>query len=243
MRLSPDEIEVLRVFNLPVNMTVLNTWLVIALMFVFVKLLSVFPNRARGLHNLAEASVEFVRDQIEGLMGRPADRFVPFIGSLFIFILVCNWSALLPIPYPTGGGLEWYMPPTASASTAVALALVTLASCAYFGIERQGGRYFRKYFEPVFFLFPLNVVNEASRGFSLAVRLYGNIMSSGALGSIIFVVAPLLFPGLIGVYGLIAGTIQPYIFAVLATVYIASSLGEPSARDAARLEELRKLRG
>ncbi|MDR3126513.1 MAG: F0F1 ATP synthase subunit A [Rickettsiales bacterium] len=243
MNLSPDEIEVFRLFGLRVNMTLVDTWLVIALLFVFARLLSANSVRMPRARNFAEAAVGFVRDQVEGLLGRPADRFVPFIGSLFIFILACNWSALLPIPYPVGGGLKWYMAPTASASTTVALALVVLASCAYFGIERHGRRYFRKYFEPVFFLFPLNVLAEASRGFSLAVRLYGNIMSSGALGSVAFIVAPIVFPGLLSVYGLVAGTIQPYIFAVLAAVYIGSSLGEPTKADAARLAKLGKLRG
>ena len=84
----------------------------------------------------------------------------------------------------------------------------------------------------------MNILSEISSGVSLAIRLYGNIMSGGLLAGILFVLAPFFLPGLINIYGLLAGTIQPYIFSVLAMVYISAGMGDPSESE---MEELMSL--
>jgi F-type H+-transporting ATPase subunit a len=226
-----------------VNMTLVGTWIVMAVLFVACGLLTRRFSPDFGMtraQNAAEVVVKFLRAQVEDMTGRRADGFIVLMGSLFVFILAANWSALLPIPFRVGGALEWYMPPTASLSTAAALALVVMFSVVAYGIRSNGvAKYFGKYLHPVFVMLPLNLISEVSHGVSLALRLYGNIMSGGLLSAVVFSLAPLFVPGLIGVYGLLAGTIQPYIFSMLATVYVSAAMGDPTARER---EELRKAR-
>jgi F-type H+-transporting ATPase subunit a len=248
MRLSPDEIVFFRIpvagsLAVDVNMTLVGTWLVMALLFLACRALTrkFSPDfRLTRAQNAVEVAVGFIRSQIEDVLGRRADAFLPLVGSLFVFILVSNWSSILPIPFWANGALEWYMPPTSSLSTAAALAIVVLASVAAYGIKSQGAAgYFKKFLRPVFVMLPLNLLSEISNGVSLALRLYGNIMSGCVLAAILLAIAPLFLPALMGVYGLLAGTVQPYIFSMLALVYIGAALGEPSERDR---EELAKIR-
>ena len=250
MKISPDEIILFRIpmelfgksFEIDINMTIVGTWGIMLFMLLFFRSLTKNFNSSFNLsplQNGIEVIVRFVRDQIEGMMGRRADRFVPLIGSLFIFILISNWSALLPIPFFVNGELEWYMPPTSSISTTVGLSICVMSSVIIFGMLKLGFfGYFKRFFEPIFFLFPLNILSEVSNGVSLAIRLYGNIMSGGLLATIVFALAPLFIPGLINIYGLLAGTIQPYIFTVLAMVYISAGMGDPTESEE---EELMKL--
>ena len=250
MKISPDEIIFYqipfnifgRVVTIDINMTLVGTWAIMLFLFIFFKRLTRNFNYSfvmSPFQNGVEVIVKFVRDQIESMMGRKADRFIPLVGSLFIFILVANWTALLPIPFFVDGAVEWYIPPTASISTTAALSLIVMCSVFTFGMEKFGViRYFKRFFEPYIVMFPINVLSEVSSGVSLAIRLYGNIMSGGLLATIIFALAPLVIPGLVNIYGLLAGTIQPYIFSVLAMVYIGAGMGDPTESEE---EELMKL--
>jgi len=91
-------------------------------------------------------------------------------------------------------------------------------------------------------MLPLNVLSEVSSGFAMAMRLYGNMISSVVLGLIVFSLSPIMFPALVNVFGLLAGTIQPYIFAVLALVYIGSAMGPPSEDEERELVQLKQRR-
>lgn len=254
MKISPDEIVFFKIpfalfgreITIDINMTLVGTWGIILLLFIFFKCLTKKFNYSfelSPLQNGIEVIVKFVRDQIESMMGRKADAFIPLIGSLFIFILVSNWTALLPIPFFVDGDVEWYMPPTSSISTTAALSLIVMCSVMTYGMEKNGFfRYFKRFFEPVIFLFPLNILSEISNAVSLAIRLYGNIMSGGLLVTIIFALAPIVLPGLVNIYGLLAGTIQPYIFSVLAMVYISAGMGDPSESEEEELMSLQLAR-
>lgn len=250
MNISPDEIVLFKIpanifgrhFSIDINMTVVGTWgIMLFLMLVFRYITRNFNSdfKMTRLQNMVEVLVKFLQDQIEMMMKRRADDFIPLIGSLFIFILVANWTALLPIPFFVNGGIEWYLPPTASISTTAGLSIVVMSSVIVYGMATQGVfGYFKRFFEPIFILFPLNILSEISSFVSLAIRLYGNIMSGGLLASILFTFAPFILPGLVNIYGLLAGTIQPYIFSVLAMVYISAGMGEPSESE---MEELMTL--
>ena len=250
MNISPDEIVLFKIpanifgrhFSIDINMTIVGTWLIMLFLWLFFRYITKDFNsnfKMTKLQNMVEVLVKFLRDQVEMMMKRKSDDFIPIIGSLFIFILVANWSALLPIPFYVNKNLEWYLPPTSSISTTAGLSIVVMSSVIVYGMATQGiFGYFKRFFEPIFILFPLNILSEISSFISLAVRLYGNIMSSGLLASILFVLAPLILPGLINIYGLLAGTIQPYIFSVLAMVYISAGMGEPSESE---MEELMTL--
>ncbi|MDR2099113.1 MAG: F0F1 ATP synthase subunit A [Rickettsiales bacterium] len=249
--MNPDDIIVAslpvklfgRAFAFDVSMTLAGTWIVMAFIFVFFRHVTrnFSPDfRMTRMQGALEAVVIFFRDQVESMTGRRAGGVLYLVMSLFVFILVANWSALLPIPFPVEGGTRWYAPPTASLSTAAALAIVVMCSVVFYGVRGKSlGGYLGKFFEPVFVLLPINVLGDLSNGMSLAVRLYGNVMSAQMLVGMLFAFAPFVLPGLMGIFGLVSGTIQPYIFATLAAVYISAGLGEATDSEREELERLR----
>jgi F-type H+-transporting ATPase subunit a len=118
-----------------------------------------------------------------------------------------------------------YHPPTDSLSTTAALALCVLVAVPLFGVSQQGLRtYLKHYFQPTVFMLPFHLMSELSRTLALAVRLFGNVMSGAMLGAILLAVVPLFFPVVMELLELLIGQIQAFIFAVLATVYIASAM-------------------
>ncbi len=219
MEFSPDSTIVFEAFGIPVNATIFNTWVVMAIL-VAVSLAVTWrlhPTRPPSrLRTALEVIVTGIDAQISGITYRPAMRLIPFVGTLFLFIAVSN--SLLVVP-----GFD---PPTASLSTTTALALSVLIAVPIFGISQRGIRsYLHSYIEPTVLMLPFNVVGEASRVLALAIRLYGNIVSGVVVAVILLGVAPFFFPLAMDVLGLLIGLIQAYIFAVLATVYIAAASG------------------
>jgi len=120
-----------------------------------------------------------------------------------------------------------FSPPTSSLSTTVALALSVLVAVPVFGIASGGVKnYLKTFIEPSVIMLPFNIIGEFSRGISLAIRLYGNVMSGAVIATILLTIAPFFFPVLMDMLGLLTGMIQAYIFAILATVYISSATTE-----------------
>jgi len=162
---------------------------------------------------LLEMVVETIRDQIYEITRQPPRRYLPFVGTLFLYIAVANALTIVP----------GYIPPTASLSTAAALAICVFIAVPVFGLLAEGpGTYFRHYISPSPLMLPFNIIGELSRTLALAVRLFGNVMSGMKVVGIMVAVAPLLFPIFLRLLGLLTGLVQAYIFAVLAAVYIAS---------------------
>ncbi len=231
--ISPDEVVLWKWRLLSLNATILWTWVVMAVMvggsWLVTRNLSTGPTISRW-QNLLEVIVGYTRDQIRQIMGQPAARYLPFLGTLFLFIAVSNALAIVP----------GYVPPTASFSTTAALAVCVFVAVPVYGIVNQGvGGFLKHYIEPTPVMLPFNVIGELSRTLALAVRLFGNVMSGTKIAAILLAIVPLLFPILIQALGLLTGLIQAYIFAVLAAVYIASGeeasaqenpSSEPSAR-------------
>lgn len=215
MTMSPDQIVLWQLGWLSINATLVSTWLVMALLVVGSVLLtrSLVSDRQIGARqNLLEVLVDGLQKQIRQVSGQAPRRFLPFIGTLFLFIFVANMLAIVP----------GYQPPTASLSTTVALALSVFIAVPVFGIARQGlGGYLKRYAQPSIVMLPFNVIGELSRTFALAVRLYGNMMSGTVIVAILLSIAPLFFPVLLQLLGMLTGAVQAYIFAVLAAVYIA----------------------
>ena len=169
-----------------------------------------------------------MRDQIREVSRHDPGMYLPFVGTLFLFIATSNLLAVVP----------GYLPPTGSLSTTTALAACVFVAVPLFGISRQGVvGYLRNYLRPTPLMLPFNVIGEFSRTLALAVRLYGNIMSGTVLVGILISLAPFFFPIVMQMLGLITGLVQAYIFAVLAMVYIASAAKtvrtrQPGAADA-----------
>jgi F-type H+-transporting ATPase subunit a len=164
--------------------------------------------------NLLETVVGYIRRQIREITQQDPDPYLPFLGTLFLFISVSNFLAVVPA----------YDPPTGSITTAGALAVCVFFAVPIFGIMRQGLRgYFEHYIKPTPIMFPFHVVSELSRTLALAVRLFGNMMSGTIIVGILISIVPFVVPIVMLALGFLIGQIQAYIFAVLATVYIASA--------------------
>jgi F-type H+-transporting ATPase subunit a len=233
MNITPDSIVYLHLGPFEVSATIAFTWLVMALLLILSLLvtrkLRVHPPIPRRQH-LLEMVVSYMRKQIGEITNQDPDRYLPFIGTLFLFIAVSNALTIIPK----------YEPPTGSLYTTGALALCVFVAVPVFGIARRGVReYLRHYIQPSPFMLPFNIIGEVSRTLALAVRLFGNVMSGSMIVAILLSVAPLFLPVVMQALGLLIGLIQAYIFAVLATVYIASAtqareLQEKKRRDKER---------
>jgi len=218
IRLTPDEVVLFYLGPVAVNLTIALTWLVMALLLLLARLGTralrhgLRPTRLQmGL----EIVVEAVTDQIRTICPDRPERFVPFVGTLFLYIATANILAIVP-------GFD---PPTGSLSTTAGLALCVLFAVPYYGVREHGLRpYLRRYLEPNVIMLPFNIIGELSRTLSLAIRLFGNVMSGTLIAGVLIAVVPLLFPAVMQAFGLLTGVIQAYIFAVLAIVYISSGV-------------------
>jgi F-type H+-transporting ATPase subunit a len=217
MQFSPDHIIVLDWGWGRLNATILFTWLQMALLtggsWLVTRKLS---GTARGRGQLLlEMLIGGMASQIREITGQRPEPFLPFVGTLFLFILLSNLLAAVP----------FYQPPTASLSTTAALALCVFVAVPVYGLAtRSVGSYLRQYLQPTIFMLPFNIIGDLSRILALAVRLYGNMMSGTIIGFVLLLIVPLFLPVLMDAFGLFTGTIQAYIFALLAMVYIASVL-------------------
>ena len=215
--ITPDQWIVLRIGSLPINATLAFTWLVMLLLaggsWLITRRLSTGAEISRW-QNLLEVLVTGIDDQVRAVSKQEPGAYLPFVGTLFVFIAVSNLLAIVP----------GYRPPTGSLSTTTALAICVFVAVPVFGIVRQGPlAYLRRYVRPTPLMLPFNIIGEISRTIALAVRLYGNIMSGTVLAGILLSLAPFVFPILVQLLGLLTGMVQAYIFAVLAMVYIASA--------------------
>jgi len=219
MNITTDTTVVFEILGFPINATIVNTWIIMAVLTgasaaVTWRLKPEAP--ATRWRTALEVIVTAIEGQIAEITRRPSSRFIPFVGTLFLFIAVSNLLLVVP-------GFE---PPTASLSTTTALALSVLIAVPAFGIASRGvGGYLRSYLEPTVLMLPFNIISEFTRGLALAIRLYGNIMSGAVIAAILLGVAPFFFPVVMDMLGLLTGLIQAYIFAVLAMVYIAAATG------------------
>lgn len=170
-----------------------------------------------GWQAALELFVGAIEDQIRDTIHVEPRPYVPLLGTLFVFILVSNWSSLIP-------GVE---PPTAHVETDAALALIVFCAVFAFGIRARGLLGFLKSFaEPSIVMLPLNIVETFTRTFSLVVRLFGNIMSGVFVIGIILSLAGLIVPIPLMALDMLTGAVQAYIFTVLAMVFIGGAVSE-----------------
>lgn len=216
-QISPDQVIFFQYHFIKLNLTILFTWVIMALLVIgswlITKNLS-FGSKIGYGQNLLEILVTGIQGQINEISRQKAARYVPFIGTLFIFVAFCNLLTVVP----------GYESPTASLSTTAALAICVFISVPLFGIIQRGLiGYLKQYIEPTVFMLPFNILGEITRTLALAVRLFGNIMSGSKIAAILLAIIPFIFPVIMQLLGLLTGLIQAYIFAILAMVYIASA--------------------
>ena len=217
MELSLDQWVLWQRGPVLLNATILYTWLVMALLVIgswlITRRLSTGARISRW-QNLLEVLVGGMREQIRQISQQDPGLYLPFIGTLFVFISVSNLLTILP----------GYHPPTYSLSTTAGLAICVLVAVPVYGIAQQGALgYLSHYLKPTFLMLPFHILSELTRTLALAVRLFGNVMSGALLGAILLAVVPLFFPLVMQLLELLIGQVQAFIFAVLATVYLASA--------------------
>jgi F-type H+-transporting ATPase subunit a len=227
MRLSPDQLIFWQHGLFRLNATIVFTWVIMLALalgsLLATRHLATGERRSRW-QNLVEIIVTGIETQIAEIGLVTPRKYVPFIGTLFLFVGASSLSSIVPD----------FEPPTGSLSTTVALALCVFFAVPFFGIAARGlGGYLASYLQPTVIMLPFNIISEASRTLALAVRLFGNMMSGAMIVGILVSITPLIFPVVMTALGLLIGMVQAYIFAILAAVYIAAATRKTSRKTAA----------
>ena len=210
---SFDSIMLFSCGNFGINVTIFNSWLVIALI-TFVSWL-VTRNISSGkevsrLQIVLETLVTWMQKEAKEVSGSGNQKYFAMALGLFCFIVVANLLTLIP----------WFRPPTASLSTTMAFALVVFMAIPYFAISNAGIKgYLKKFIEPVPLLLPMNIFSEVFSVFAMGLRLFGNMLSGVMFAGILSAFIPFIAPLTMQTLGLLTGSIQAYIFALLALVY------------------------
>ena len=217
MNLSTDQQIIWQHGFLKLNGTMLSTWALMIVLAVGSKLITRNlstdgkPSRWQGLLEIVVTAIE---NQIKEVGLSQPGRYLPFLGTLFLFVATASLCTMIP----------GYEPPTGSLSTTAALALCVFVAVPLFGVQEQGWvGYLKSYTEPTFIMLPFNVISEVSRTLALAVRLFGNMMSGAMIVGILLTITPFFFPIILTALGLLTGMVQAYIFSILAAVYIAAA--------------------
>jgi F-type H+-transporting ATPase subunit a len=219
MRLSTDQLIFWQHGFIKLNATIVYTWGIMILLALGSMLIA----RRLGKHEsisrwqcVLEIVVIGMKNQIEEVGLKQPNKYIGFVGTLFLFVAINNLLTIFP----------GYEPPTGSLSTTAALAICVFVAVPMFGIKERGlGHYLKSYLEPTVIMLPFNIMGELSRTLALAVRLFGNMMSGTMIVGILLVVTPFLFPAVMSALGLLTGMVQAYIFSILALVYIAAATG------------------
>ena len=217
MHLSTDEMIFWQHGIVKLNGTIVFTWGLMLVLAVGSKIIT--RKLSSGLthsrwQNLVEIVVTSIQKQIEEVGLSQPQKYLAFLGTLFLFLATASICTVIP----------GYEPPTGSLSTTAALALCVFVAVPFFGIEEQGvGNYLKSYMKPTIVMLPFNIISELSRTLALAVRLFGNMMSGAMIVAILLTVMPFIFPIVMTLLGLLTGMVQAYIFSILAAVYIAAA--------------------
>ena len=232
MRISPDEMIFWEYGFIQINLTIVTTWVLMILLVIGAWLATrnlKTEIKTTRWQSVLEMLVIMIRDQIKEVGLAKPEKYMGFIGTMFLFIAFANLLTILP----------WYEPPTASLSTTAALAVCVFIAVPVFGITEGGLKgYLRSYLQPNFIMLPFNIISEISRTLALAVRLFGNIMSGGLIVSVLLSIVPFFFPVIMSALGLLTGMIQAYIFAILATVYIAAATKDAELKKNKNLKKI-----
>ncbi len=178
-----------------------------------------------------EAIVKQVTTQVESNLGRVHPFVVPLALALFLFILFSNWLELIP----SGEHPKLLPAPTADINTTLSLALLVIVGVWTYGIREKGAKnYFKHFVQPYPALLPLNILEEITKPFTLALRLFGNIFAGGIMIALIGLlpVYVLWAPNVIWkLFDMFIGGIQAFIFALLTVLYFGAAGSHDDSHD------------
>jgi F-type H+-transporting ATPase subunit a len=210
----------LHVPNMPEHVT--YSWLAMAILIglSLIARLTLKRSAPTGVQNLLETVVGGLENYVEEIMGPEGKHYLALIGTLFLFILVCNLQGLVP-------GFD---SPTANINTTLALALVSFTATHYIGLRRHGLGYIKHFFGPMWVLAPLMLIIESishlARILSLSIRLFGNMIAKHILLLVLFFLFPYILQVPILGLGLLVAFVQAGVFALLTMLYLAGSIEE-----------------
>lgn len=217
MKYSPDQYILWERGFVQINLTLVFTWIVMAVLIILAlitRMQLTSKKKISGLQNFFEIILDFIKEQVLKIGGEDILNTVPFVATLFIFILFSNLLSLIPN----------FISPTASLSTVAGLSLSMIIMDIFYRTQRLGAfGFFKKFLKPTPVMLPLNIITNLSSSVSMAIRLYGNIMS-GFIISLVFLQVAFLtfgFPVFVQLITLVTSVVQAYIFAVLAMIYIS----------------------
>ena len=213
---SFDAIRVVEWNNFYINVTVFNSWLVILLITLIAWLTTRNLSTQKQVskwQTALESLVLWLQQEANETSGSRTNQYLGMAMGMFCFILVCNLLTFIP----------WFRPPTASLSTTMALAFIVFLAIPYFSIKNAGLKgYLKKFIDPIPLMLPMNIFSEFFSVFAMGLRLFGNMLSGVMFASILSAFVPFIAPLTMQTLGLLTGSIQAYIFALLAVVYSSS---------------------
>jgi len=172
------------------------------------------PKEKLTFQNFFEVIIQVTLSILRDIIGPSAEKYLPLIGSLFIFILFCNLLGVIP----------GFLPPTSNPHTNAAMAILVFLYYNYQGFKEHGAGYLKQFAGPLIYIAPLmfviEVLSHLFRPFSLTVRLYGNISGDHTVLAIFSDLVPLVVPVIFLILGLAVALIQAFIFSALSAVYI-----------------------
>jgi F-type H+-transporting ATPase subunit a len=202
---------------LQVTSTVINTWIMIAVLGIA----SYLTGRSFKIRpGMLQNAIEWLKLAIEKIIttnigSQNTHLYFPLIAGLAIFIGVANLIGLIP-------GLR---SPTPDINTPLAMALIVFVSVPYYGIKTKGlWGYIKHYFEPIFLMLPIEITSEFAHTLSLSFRLFGNIMGEEIIIAILFLISPFILPVPMMLFSIFTGVLQAYIFVLLSCVYIGGAV-------------------
>ncbi|MCK4357211.1 MAG: F0F1 ATP synthase subunit A [Candidatus Cloacimonetes bacterium] len=207
--------------KLPINWNVIRVIIVVDIILVLMaflvrKNLQLIPRKGQSI---AELIYSFFRDLVVETLGPDKAYFTPYILTIFVFIFTCNIIGIIPIP----GNME----PTRNLNVTLGMGVMVIFVVHFFSIKEKGfKKYLKGYTEPFIFMVPLNIVGEMAKGISISFRLFGNILGGAIIILVIsnlirFIIIPV---GLNMFFGLFIGTIQAFVFTMLALSYTAVAI-------------------
>ena len=203
-----------------VALLLVSVFILVMAIIARVKINKVDASDTPGMfQNAIEIIVEMLGTMVDGIMGKNANRFVNYISTLFLFIIISNISGLF--------GLR---PPTADYGVTLCLGLITFILVQFNGIKKNRIKHFTALFQPIWFLFPINLIGEFAVPLSLSLRLFGNVMSGTVLMGLIYdLLSPftVAYPAVLHAYfDLFSGCIQAYVFCMLTMVYVNDKIAD-----------------
>lgn len=208
-----------------VSGAVVTTWVIMALLALVSWLATRKLKDVPGpMQSAAEMAVGGLENFFSGVLGKDMTRkYFPMFATFFIFIIVSNYTGILP----GAGKLKGFSVPTASLSVAAGLALIAFTATHTIGVKTVGWKaYLKSFIKPFIFMLPLNLIEQLVRPVSLALRLFGNLYGEESVTHQLYNIFPIILPLIMNVLSLLLCFIQAMVFTLLFAIYIEEATAE-----------------